>query len=750
MKNILLLLSLILITNTAFAQLKPAHSQYLEEKGFLVNPNFEQGFKGWTITGCSKSLVTAIPFLNKSLKLTCVGESFSIKQDDAAHIALKGQQGIYDLQINATFQGTKVSFIGGGFRYSEINVNDTNGFSRIQDIPFTINGTSNGIEIYSDSIVTGEIIIDNIKLGLAPNGYLKEDFDDVPVGTVISYSSEVIPDSYLLADGACKSRASFASLYDVLGITVGTCDSGAGANSGFLIPDLRDTFLKGLTGGRVAFDTQLDATAKNGLTATTSSNTSSSAVSGGSHNHFQAFTYQGFGRYGSGDTGLASQRAEQGGVITNNIGALTSSNGSHGHTINSSTTSTTTINSSDSQTRPENKAVVYIIKALGRSPRTIVSQRSLAPDMAGFLTWAAFDGDVKGFLKADGACVSKTAYPDYFENVSNLYGDCDSGAGALSGVRLPDLVTGNRFPRMAGGGLAIGTAANDTTAINGISATQASHNHSGTTGIQNANHNHSAETKDGLGGFGFFAYGNGFSNGNVTTGIQNQNHGHAFTTNTKTPTITVQGGSSETAPNSMALIAYVRMENNNEINGEVKNTSKLGDCKWSVLDVLDFESTHTGNWQRLTGQSLSGTDLDTQFGITSFPNAVGSGAFPRMNGGLSGALRAVTADKTAKNGLTATQAAHNHSGTTESQNANHTHRQVYTSDFGGNLGNLGNANAGATIGTSTLEQTSANLQNHQHNYTTNSKTPTVTVGVGDNETAPNSIALNFYCLVSID
>ena len=101
MRNVILFLflSILFFSIDSFGQLRPAQSQYLQEKGALVNPGFEQGYKGWTIAGdCTKSLVSEVPFLNKSLKLTCVNQSFSVKQEvDLSDFA--GQQGAFSLQV---------------------------------------------------------------------------------------------------------------------------------------------------------------------------------------------------------------------------------------------------------------------------------------------------------------------------------------------------------------------------------------------------------------------------------------------------------------------------------------------------------------------------------------------------------------------------------------------------------------------------------------------------------------------------
>ena len=168
MKQVLLLLSIVLLffTVNAEAQLKPAQSQYLVEKGVLINPSFEQGYKGWVITGCTKSLVTETPYLDKSLKLTCTNETFSIKQVSASLIDFKNQQGAFDLQIKTTASGVNVSSITNGARDNAYSVLDSTTFKRFKEIGFIVGDTNNGIEVYSDTNFTGEIIVDNFKLGL--------------------------------------------------------------------------------------------------------------------------------------------------------------------------------------------------------------------------------------------------------------------------------------------------------------------------------------------------------------------------------------------------------------------------------------------------------------------------------------------------------------------------------------------------------------------------------------------------------
>jgi len=168
MKKVFILVSLLflLVNLDASAQLKPAQSQYLVEKGVLINPSFEQGYKGWVITGCTKSLVTETPYLNKSLKLTCVNETFSIKQESTSLSDFENQQGAFDLQIKTSADGVKVASLNNSIRNTEYTQIASTTFKRYKEIGFIVDSTSNGIEVYSDTNFTGEIIVDDFKLGL--------------------------------------------------------------------------------------------------------------------------------------------------------------------------------------------------------------------------------------------------------------------------------------------------------------------------------------------------------------------------------------------------------------------------------------------------------------------------------------------------------------------------------------------------------------------------------------------------------
>ena len=166
-QTFLFLITLLLFfTVDVSAQLKPAQSQYLVEKGVLINPSFEQGYQGWVITGCTKSLVSETPFLNKSLKLTCTNETFSIKQVSTLLTEFESQQGSFDLQIKTSADDVKIASITNGARDTMHAVNNSTTFKRFKEIGFIVGATDNGIEIFSDVNFTGEIIVDNLKVGL--------------------------------------------------------------------------------------------------------------------------------------------------------------------------------------------------------------------------------------------------------------------------------------------------------------------------------------------------------------------------------------------------------------------------------------------------------------------------------------------------------------------------------------------------------------------------------------------------------
>lgn len=102
---------------------------------------------------------------------------------------------------------------------------------------------------------------------------------NVPPGSVIWYAANSPPTGYLKANGAAISRTTYAGLFAAVGTAFGAGDG----TTTFNIPDLRGEFVRGwddsrgVDSGRSFGSPQDDATAVNGLSASTTA--TSNAVS---------------------------------------------------------------------------------------------------------------------------------------------------------------------------------------------------------------------------------------------------------------------------------------------------------------------------------------------------------------------------------------------------------------------------------------------------------------------------------------
>lgn len=324
----------------------------------------------------------------------------------------------------------------------------------------------------------------------------------------------------------------------------------------------------------------------------------------------------------------------------------------------------------------------------------ITAQQELNPDKAGFIYFSAGSITEDDVWKiANGQCLSKTDFPDLLANIGTTYGECDAGTGAGSGINVPNLVSNNRFIRASGGSLALGSTQSN----------------------QNKQHRHDTSDHANAKRIG------GWSGTSPTTPPNAATVFGTSTTGTVLTYTTYEGGT-EARPENIALQAVIRVKNVPKIL-VAKNTHKLGDCKWSLLSVADFNSAHNGEWIRLDGSSTAGTDLDTAYGITSVPDAISNGSFVRMQGGGSAALRGTQFDATAVNGL----------GTANDSHA-HTQRGIQT------YNNANGSYTGRHTGSGTVNVNSSN--------TTTTDTHSHTVTSSDSETRPYAVTLNFFCMVN--
>lgn len=188
-------------------------------------------------------------------------------------------------------------------------------------------------------------------------------------------------------------------------------------------------------------------------------------------------------------------------------------------------------------------------------------------DDVGMLAYFPMTTAPVGFLKANGAAVSRTAYAALFARIGTLHG---AGDGSTT-FNLPDMR--GEFVR----GLDDGRGVDAARALGSAQAGQnASHTHTGTTGNQSADHTHSGTTstngdhnhgvpdQDQNAGYGgnFDSGGieavdryvttttNGAHNHSFTSGGVSANHTHSFTT--------AASGGTEARPRNVAWLACIR------------------------------------------------------------------------------------------------------------------------------------------------------------------------------------------------
>lgn len=75
--------------------------------------------------------------------------------------------------------------------------------------------------------------------------------DSLPIGSIISFSSNSIPSNYLLCDGSAVSREQYKQLFDIIGVTYGAGDG----NTTFNLPDLKGKVITGLNSEDTEFNT---------------------------------------------------------------------------------------------------------------------------------------------------------------------------------------------------------------------------------------------------------------------------------------------------------------------------------------------------------------------------------------------------------------------------------------------------------------------------------------------------------------
>jgi microcystin-dependent protein len=74
-----------------------------------------------------------------------------------------------------------------------------------------------------------------------------------PSGSIIAFGGTNIPAGWLLCDGTALSSSQYPGLYAAIGMNWGSGDISTGGTNNFNLPDLRGLFLRGVNGTRTTF-----------------------------------------------------------------------------------------------------------------------------------------------------------------------------------------------------------------------------------------------------------------------------------------------------------------------------------------------------------------------------------------------------------------------------------------------------------------------------------------------------------------
>lgn len=183
-------------------------------------------------------------------------------------------------------------------------------------------------------------------------------------GMIIAFAGSSAPAGWAICDGSELPIASYGQLYARIGTTWNLCTNpltgvanGDPAGGNFRLPDLRGTFLRGVgdftdnTMDTVLGGFQAQKTAKNGLTVTNNAVTSSGQSQ--THTHTGSSSLRSL--TSSGSLGLTTGSS---GVDYDSNYDSSGASVDHTHSV----TSNVVLNVGDSETRPQNVGINYLIK----------------------------------------------------------------------------------------------------------------------------------------------------------------------------------------------------------------------------------------------------------------------------------------------------------------------------------------------------------------------------------------------------
>jgi microcystin-dependent protein len=186
----------------------------------------------------------------------------------------------------------------------------------------------------------------------------------VPVGSVFCMAGNHLPSGYLKCNGASLARAgTYAALFNVIGTTYGAADS-----NHFYIPDLRGEFVRGWIDDRPGFEANRGIGSFQDQDNRFHAHAASSSVSDSGHFHFSFRNARaGYDRNHHNLTTANYPAAEIGPSANEGYNIRSTNDGGASNVGRTSTAGTgisvtTGIGGDGSESRPRNRALLYIIK----------------------------------------------------------------------------------------------------------------------------------------------------------------------------------------------------------------------------------------------------------------------------------------------------------------------------------------------------------------------------------------------------
>ena len=205
--------------------------------------------------------------------------------------------------------------------------------------------------------------------------------------------------------------------------------------------------------------------------------------------------------------------------------------------VNTANTANSTANTANSTANTANSTANSALSTANSATSTANTALSTAQSLnpTGMVIWVAMSSAPTGFIKANGAAVSRSTYSALFAAIGTTFG---SGDGSTT-FNVPDLrgefVRGWDDGRGVDSGRSFGSSQVDSTALP----------NAGFTTNTAGNHNHSYNTNQGTGG--------GQGGGGADTGSRGDGTGHAGS-----HSHSITGGDPETRPRNVALLACIK------------------------------------------------------------------------------------------------------------------------------------------------------------------------------------------------